>query len=193
MRTDLDEEAQQDLAAIKSAAVSMSHAITVLLDVARRDTRSGPLERTPLTELAAALRTWPRPDGRRLIVELDPELCLDVPQALAVRALAPVLDNAIRLSSNVQVTAGARGREVEILVADDGCGVRAEEAESLFEPGWSGSGSSGLGLSLARRVARTGGGDVTLQQPHNERGGATFVVTFPGGRARTDAADPEAR
>ena len=37
-------------------------------------------------------------------------------------------------------------------------------------------------LEAARRVARSGGGDVSLVEQHNQHGGATFAVTFPGGR-----------
>ena len=52
--------------------------------------------------------------------------------------------------------------------------------DRLFEPGTTdrvGTGS-GLGLSLARRVARSSGGDVALLQ--GDDAGATFVVTLPG-------------
>lgn len=187
MRTDLDQEARDDLALIKGACTSMSHTITALLDLSRRDARSAPLQRTPLAGLAAALAELPVPGRQRLAVDLDPDLCLDVPQSLAVRALAPVIDNAVALASHVRVTATLRGREVDVLVEDDGPGVGAEAADAVFEPGWSGSGSSGLGLALARRVARSGGGDVRLVAGRNARGGATFAVSLPGGPMRPEA------
>jgi signal transduction histidine kinase len=180
MRTDLDEQAQEDLALIKNAVVSMSHTITVLLDVARRDSRASALDRTVLADLGADLEALPG-DGARLVVDLPAGLFVRVPRALAVRAIAPVIANAASLSSHVRVRARLRGHAVDVLVADDGSGVPDGWAESLFEPGWSGSGGSGLGLSLARRVARSGGGDVTLVEAHNSDGGATFAITFPGG------------
>jgi signal transduction histidine kinase len=180
MRTDLDEQAQEDLALIKNAVVSMSHTITVLLDVARRDSRASALDRTVLADLGADLKALPG-DGARLVVDLPAGLFVRVPRALAVRAIAPVIANAASLSSHVRVRARLRGHAVDVLVADDGSGVPDGWAESLFEPGWSGSGGSGLGLSLARRVARSGGGDVTLVEAHNSDGGATFAITFPGG------------
>ena len=180
MRTDLDAEAREDLALIKNATVSMSHTITVLLDLARRDSHAMHVDRTSLAELSAALEALPLAAGL-LSVDLPGQLSIEVPRALAVRAIAPVVDNAVALSTHVRVTGRSRGREVDLLVADDGPGVRSEWVDALFEPGWSGSGGSGLGLSLARRVARSGGGDVTLLEACNAAGGATFAVTFPGG------------
>ncbi|MCW2817097.1 MAG: Two-component sensor histidine kinase, partial [Nocardioides sp.] len=59
-------------------------------------------------------------------------------------------------------------------------GVAPALVDSLFEPGTTdrvGTGS-GLGLSLARRVARSAGGDLTLL--NGASAGETFVVTLPG-------------
>ena len=48
-----------------------------------------------------------------------------------------------------------------VTVTDDGPGVDASLRDSLFEPGATTTGSAGLGLALARRIARNAGGDVT--------------------------------
>jgi two-component system, OmpR family, sensor kinase len=189
LRTDLDAEAREDLAQIERATTSMSRTITDLLELARGDgpTRHG--ERTPLAAVAAELRALPLPADTEVstVDDLaDPvhgALAVAVPAALALRALAPVVTNAVALTGSVEVSARLHGRMVEILVADAGPGLTEDDPERLFEPGWSGTGGSGLGLSLARRVARSGGGDVTVRESHNEHGGATFAITLPGGRA----------
>jgi two-component system, OmpR family, heavy metal sensor histidine kinase CusS len=71
---------------------------------------------------------------------------------------------------------------VSILVADDGPGVAADAEAHLFEPGVStagnGHGGAGLGLPLARRLARAVGGDVVFEAMP-ERPGATFRVDLP--------------
>ena len=181
LRTDLDDQAREDVALIKNASVSMSNVISVLLDISRRDSREMRTDRTRLDDLSSRLRDLPLPEGR-LDVDLPSELAVDVPAALVLRALSPILANALQVSGHAWISARTDARDVELRVADDGPGIPDHWVETLFEPGWSGNEGSGLGLSLARRVARSGGGDVSLVEQHNAHGGATFAVTFPGGR-----------
>ncbi|MBO0842065.1 MAG: HAMP domain-containing histidine kinase [Nocardioides sp.] len=183
MRDDLDEEAREDLALIRSAGATMSNTITVLLDLARSRHAGTFLEHTPVSDLGAALAELPRTEGH-LEIDLPAGMAVNVPAALAVRALSPVIGNALAVCDHVRVSARRQGRAIEILVADTGPGIPDAWVDSLFTPGWSGGAGSGLGLSLARRVARSGGGDVTLVEKHNADGGATFAVTFPGTEAR---------
>ena len=77
--------------------------------------------------------------------------------------------------NDVAVTAGGMIGKV-VKVSDDGGGVRDGQEEAIFLPGTSGAGGSGLGLSLARRVARSVGGDVVLERA---MGPTVFVVTLP--------------
>ena len=179
LRDDLDSEGQEDIALILKASEAMSATITDLLDISRRE-HPNARARTSAADLEAGLRQLPLASGD-LRIDIPSDLFLDVPQTLALRALAPVVENALRASERVSVIARLRGRDVDILVVDQGPGVPDGWVDTLFTPGWSGTGGSGLGLSLARRVARTGGGDVALLDQHNPEGGATFVVTFPGG------------
>ena len=63
---------------------------------------------------------------------------------------------------------------------DDGPGVPAELAPTLFERFVRGAGdrggSFGLGLAIVRAVASLHGGSVALQPPHRRSAGARFVV-----------------
>jgi two-component system, OmpR family, sensor kinase len=104
---------------------------------------------------------------------------------LAERVLQPIVENACRYGSSwARVSLARAGSKIVFLVEDDGPGVAEHEQESIFEPGNRGlaaqpdksSGGAGLGLALARRLARTASGDVTVR-PDN--GGGCFVVTLP--------------
>jgi signal transduction histidine kinase len=76
-------------------------------------------------------------------------------------ALHPLLENAVRhAAARVEISVGRENGRVVIAVSDDGAGIEPGEAERIFEPGVSAAGGAGLGLPLARRLARAAGGDV---------------------------------
>jgi two-component system, OmpR family, sensor kinase len=103
---------------------------------------------------------------------------IGVETEVAERVLAPLLENACRFGrSAVTVSALRRDGAVELHVADDGAGVPAADRQRVFEPGFSsGLNGAGLGLPLARRLARAAGGDVELA---DRDPGACFVVRLP--------------
>ena len=81
------------------------------------------------------------------------------------------------------VGAVARDGAIVVTVADDGPGVAPEARAVLFEPGArsadvNGHRGAGLGLPLARRLAKAIGGDVTLA-PQAPGAGAQFEVRLP--------------
>ncbi|MFX4287586.1 sensor histidine kinase [Janibacter sp. G349] len=183
MRSDLDDEARQDVDSIRTTSEAMTTTIAVLLEVTRSGAGRTRADRTRLEDLAAAVETMPLPAGD-VTVDLPPSVVVRAPREIVTRALAPLLDNALRVSPDVTLTARVHERSVDLVVSDHGPGIPDAWADTLFEPGWSGDGGSGLGLALARRVAMSGGGDVRLLEGHNAHGGASFVVRFPGGPAR---------
>jgi len=126
-------------------------------------------------------------DGVRVEAQMPgTRLVLGVDADIAARILQPVLENACRLADSVVRLSAQRERGgVEIHVDDDGPGVRADESELIFEPGIRGSAAAdgghdgaGLGLALARRLARAAGGDI-VARPATD--GGHFAVHLPSG------------
>lgn len=175
MRPDLDDQLREDVDDILAACHEMAATMTGLLHLARTG-RAHTDEQTSVSAAVAAASSGP--DRDRIALTEGADLVLAAPAALAARAIGPVLDNATRLADHVVVRAAARAGWVEIEITDDGPGVPSGIREVLFEPGRSGGSGSGLGLSLARRVARSFGGDVTLA-PAVPGAGATFLVRLP--------------
>ena len=123
-----------------------------------------------------------------MIVPPSPELRVGVEGDIAVQVIQPVIENACNFAkSKVFLSASRNGTSVVFNVEDDGPGVADDERELIFEPGKRGSAAAGekvlrgagLGLPLARRLARAASGDVEAL-PNQERG-ACFVVRLPAG------------
>jgi signal transduction histidine kinase len=85
------------------------------------------------------------------------------------RALVNIIDNAVKYGDSAQVSLNNTDQSVEILVSDLGPGVEAKDAEKVFEPFVRlehsrnrETGGIGLGLSIARTIVRSHGGDIEL-------------------------------
>lgn len=131
----------------------------------------------PLAELAGVgLKSDLPSDGGRAV---------DVPREVVEICLSVLLDNALRAAGRggeIEVRLDAQGDTVQLKVSDSGGGVPRDESDRIFLRFQRGTGSAsaggfGLGLPLARRLARSFGGDVRLLnagEPH-----ACFSVEFP--------------
>jgi two-component system osmolarity sensor histidine kinase EnvZ len=124
--------------------------------------------------------------GADVEVEADPALSASVRPNALKRALANLVMNAAVHGEHVQVIAHARpSGGVEILIDDDGPGIPPDQYEEAFRP-FSRLDEArnqnlkgvGLGLAIARDVARGHGGDVTLDR--SPMGGLRAVVRLPG-------------
>ncbi|MET9035111.1 sensor histidine kinase [Streptomyces mirabilis] len=184
-RSDADTKATH--AAIADAAQSMRTICDTLLDEARDSAATAPGTADVLPVLHRLVdRLGPTKVGVEVVVTAcDARLSAGVPDALLERIVSPLLDNALRHArTRVEILARARPGSVRVEVGDDGPGVPASFAAQLFQPGRradpeDGHGGAGLGLPLARRLARSAGGEVDHDGRHTS--GATFVVTLPTG------------
>ncbi len=126
----------------------------------------------------------------------DPELRLAAGGELRLRAdpehlhqiLANLVANAHEASPEgapVEVAARRRGGRIEIRIADRGPGPRTEsgaDPEGLFEPYvTTRAGGTGLGLPIARSLARANGGEVELAA--GPGGGGVALVSLPAAEA----------
>ena len=108
------------------------------------------------------------------------------PSALG-QALLNLVTNAIAHSpeeADVTVTAHRSGQAVEISVRDHGPGIPAGLGEQVFQPFFSQSGGTGLGLAVVRSLAEEHGWEVS--GTNLESGGAEFLIRIP------DTATPRA-
>lgn len=148
--------------------------------------RDVPLERgdVALDELVTALVADVRiaHPGAKLAAAAAPVVASG-DRAKLRQAVHNLVLNALQIGGpDIAVTvevARAEGDRARITVADDGPGVPAAIAPTLFDPFVSGrSGGSGLGLAIARRIAERHGGTLALESRPGARG-ARFSIYLP--------------
>jgi two-component system OmpR family sensor kinase len=124
--------------------------------------------------------------------EIGADVALDAAEAVPVegealnlrRAVSNLIENAVKFAGAAEVTVAAEAGLAVVTVSDTGPGLPPEELETVFEPFHRGeksrnrdTGGAGLGLAVARGVARAHGGDVTLA--NREGGGLEARLTLP--------------
>jgi signal transduction histidine kinase len=176
----LPRAARQSLETILVACDRMASAIETLLMSARAPRARGSSDpAAAVSDVAAALRPAATAAGVKITLRAPARpLRVGADQEQVAQALAPLLDNAIsHATSHVLLSTAANNGRVTIAVEDDGGGLPDDDHEALFEPGASTRGSAGLGLPLARRLARSCGGDVVAV---GTEAGARFELRLPG-------------
>jgi signal transduction histidine kinase len=168
--TDGDEERARALETVVAEVDRLTAAIDTLLAVARREADPS----SESVDLAAIAR-----ETEGVAVEAPAGLPRGEGDADVVRrALAPLVENARRHArERVALVLSTSDGRVRIAVCDDGPGVDSELGDRVFDPGVRGSAhdGAGLGLPLARRLARSCGGEVTI----GAGPGGCFVLELP--------------
>jgi len=102
--------------------------------------------------------------------------------ALANKALAPVIDNIIRNAiihsgtERIEITTKIKGEFCEIHVADFGKGISDEIKEKVFDEGfvYGETGNSGIGLYIVKKTVEKYGGEVLIKD--NTPSGCIFIL-----------------
>jgi signal transduction histidine kinase len=102
----------------------------------------------------------------------------------ALQVVMNLLTNAIRYTpegGQVWIRTDREGDLAALIIADQGKGIKAEDQPRIFEKfervDPTEPGGTGLGLYIARRLARTMGGDIAVDSAPGQ--GARFTVTLP--------------
>lgn len=210
-REDLPDEKRRSYAAIiNNESGRLTRLINNVLDFARLDRGDARLPLTRL-DLAAVVRDiWATHQPQLATAGFKTEL--ELPEQPVwingnrdgiTQILVNLLSNAEKFSREprdlrIELGAGREPGAVELRVLDRGCGVPAEARERIFDQFYrandslaDGVGGVGLGLTLARQLARHHGGDVVHR--HREGGGSVFVFICPAeGTPSTSAVERNA-
>ncbi|MBV8119410.1 MAG: two-component sensor histidine kinase [Alphaproteobacteria bacterium] len=168
---------------LKSDVAEMEHMVLGYLDFARGEGSEIPVE-TDLSLLLEDVAALMRREGTSLSLDAPVEYLLPVRPNALKRCLINLVNNARRYGAHVWLTAAEDDDGLDILVDDDGPGIAPADRDRVFrafvrlDPSRNPStGGVGLGLTIARDVARGHGGDVRLEtSPH---GGLRARVHLP--------------
>jgi len=171
--------------AIKRDLSEMEHMIDEYLAFARGQ-EGEVVEQAPLRPLLEAVADGAARSGVSLTLEAEADLSAKLRPNAFKRALLNLVMNAAAHAETVIVKASPRvAGGVEITVDDDGPGIAPDRYEEAFKPfnrldesRNQNEKGVGLGLAIARDVARGLGGDVLLDR--SPLGGLRAIVRLPG-------------
>jgi two-component system osmolarity sensor histidine kinase EnvZ len=137
-----------------------------------------------LSEILEDVAAGARHDNINVEVGWQGNMNVELRELAMKRCLTNLVSNALRYGTRVQLHA-VRGRtSVEITIDDNGPGIPPDKYEDVFRPFFRldesrnvDTGGVGLGLTIARDVARSHGGDVALAP--SPLGGLRVVVRIP--------------
>ncbi|KEI46098.1 ATP-binding protein [Saccharopolyspora rectivirgula] len=133
-----------------------------------------------LSDVAGEWREPLRAEGRTLRQRVAPGLLARATPARLREAIGVLLDNALRHGKGTVTLAARSGAATVVIeVSDAGPGVPDELVPYVFERGFSGGGSTGVGLALARALVEADGGRLELGKARP----AQFEIYLPLARA----------
>jgi two-component system osmolarity sensor histidine kinase EnvZ len=168
---------------LKADVIAMERMVQGYLDFARGEGPEQPRD-TDLGFLIEEAAATARRDGADISLALGEDCVLPLRPDAMRRCIANLLSNARRYGSHIWVTLLRLADGVDILIDDDGPGIPAAERENVFRPFFRldpsrnpTTGSIGLGLTIARDVARGHGGELTLEE--SPQGGLRVRLHLP--------------
>ena len=162
----------------------MESMVTQTLDFMRDASTEEAVQRVDAMALLESLQTDYRDSGSR--VEIEGSIGRPYPgRPLALRrCLTNLVDNAIRYGGRATIKVEDAADRLTIRILDDGPGIPERELEQAFEPFFRAeasrsreTGGTGLGLGIARNIARAHGGDLVLR--NRPEGGLEAILTLP--------------
>lgn len=188
-----DEQRERYLHIIKEESARLMELTGTMLELADLDSGRVSISRAPIDTTALAEALHARHDGPALLARVSLTIgdlgAGGVPLADELRVLqvaSALVSNALAYTprgGRISVSAGMRDGRWELVVADSGPGVPAQERERVFErfarldeSRTAASGGFGLGLAICRRLVEAMGGTIRVEDA--ELGGAAFAVSL---------------
>jgi two-component system, sensor histidine kinase len=204
---EISEDAREDLEFAKEGIERLIRLVEELLDISRIEARKtefniAPISIAEITDTAIEEVSDLLALHRHVVIKAVPENMPDihVDQNRMIQVMVNLLSNAIKYTEDggkIIISAGKKGKEVLISVADNGYGIPAPVQKKVFEKFFQADGimsqkvgGSGLGLAITKGIIEEHSGAISCESPvqdgrfpdlplGGERKGTVFVVTLP--------------
>jgi signal transduction histidine kinase len=161
----------------------MEAMIASVLSFLRDGAASGARKRLDLRSLLETVVSDAVDAGSSASLDMPEDLLVDGDPDALKRLFANLVSNATTYAGSAHLLARREGNDIVVETQDEGPGVAEAELERVFEPFYRADrarnldqGGLGLGLAIARSIAREHGGDITLRL---RRPGMSAVVRLP--------------
>jgi two-component system osmolarity sensor histidine kinase EnvZ len=175
-----------EVKALKADVNEMQHMLEDYLAFAKGD--GGEVaEPTSISELLEEVHDDAQYLGKPIELKLRRrrrDLVLPLKRNAFKRAVMNLVSNAARFGDQIIIRAGTDRQWLRVEVDDDGPGIPPEERDNVFKPFYrldharnQDEGNSGLGLAIARDIAKSHGGDIALGV--SSMGGLRAIISVP--------------
>ena len=168
---------------LQKDADEMGRMLEGYLAFARGDATE-PSTETDIGDMLEDLRADAQRHGAGITLETRGNLVVRVRPVAIKRCVGNLVANAQRHADHVRIMAKREQRFVSIIVDDDGAGIPTSHREDVFRPFYrldearnQDESGSGLGLPIARDIARSHGGDILLSD--SPLGGLRAAIRIP--------------
>ena len=168
MLADAHPGSRQEITESEQDLLLMEHMIDEYMAFARGQGGEAPVS-TDLAEIIDDVAGDARRRGSSIVLEVERPLILALRPNAIRRCLTNLVENAMHHGARVAISATRRDDVVSVSVEDDGPGIPVDQREDVFKPFFRldsarnpRTGGAGLGLSIARDVARGHGGDIRM-------------------------------
>ncbi len=173
----------------------MEAMIDAALEFLKTDKEAEAIERVDLRAILQTIVDDAVDAGHTVDVKAPRDLVIRGRHLALKRALTNLVQNAVRYAGSAIIEATSNADGVRIVVRDEGPGISEDQLEAVFEPfhrieesRGRATGGHGLGLTVARSIARAHGGDVMLA--NRTPRGLDAIVTLPTAAPAVEASGP---
>lgn len=190
--TPLPPDAKSHIERIRAAARNLLRLVDDVLSFSRAEAGQDRLHIEPITlshaidDAIALIRPTADAKGLRVRVAMDRTIIVETDPGRLAQILNNLLTNAVKFTAEgaLDVEARVDGDHAIVRVTDTGIGIAAEHHDRIFDPFWQVEqghsrrfGGTGIGLGVARHLARVLGGRVDVWSELGK--GSTFTLRIP--------------